>query len=172
MRPTVTLIQKQKTAKRKNHAHWVAHKHEIFVKRSMKKGKVKRLQRQNINSFATTELQINDIFTYLSINEKTNDEDIYESNNNNIASDVDFESECLIDLDEDKVILESENESEDFNEEEEIEEDLNEEQIAFGDDFFSMDNSTLLIRDYDEVVSCEILSYLFSFFRVIHISKF
>ncbi|CAF1518863.1 unnamed protein product, partial [Rotaria sordida] len=112
---------------------------------------LKRLQKRNFNHGELTDLKINDIFTYLSIDEKTNNEVAEEFDN--ATFDSDFENEYFGDIDEENVIHDSEDENgEDFEEKEMIEEDLCEEQILFGNEFFNMESSTMSTRDYDEII--------------------
>ncbi|CAF1457563.1 unnamed protein product [Rotaria sordida] len=151
MRPRVTFIQRQERVKRKNCAHWTAHKCQISLKRMQNKVNLKRLQKRNFNHGELTDLKINDIFTYLSIDEKTNNEVAEEFDS--ATFDSDFENEYFGDIDEENVIHDSEDENgEDFEEKEMIEEDLCEEQILFGNEFFNMESSTMSTRDYDEII--------------------
>ncbi|CAF2527123.1 unnamed protein product [Rotaria sp. Silwood2] len=162
MRPRVTFIHRQETVKRKNHAHWVANKCQISLKRMQKKVNVKRLQKRNFNHGELTDLKINDIFACLSSDEKTNNEAAEEFDNTTFDSD--FENEYFGDIDEENVIHDSEDENgEDFEENEMIEEELCEKQIKFGNEFFNMESSTMSTRDYDEIVSNKIYekTYLF-----------
>ncbi|CAF4609618.1 unnamed protein product [Rotaria sp. Silwood2] len=150
MRPRVTFIHRQETVKRKNHAHWVANKCQISLKRMQKKVNVKRLQKRNFNHGELTDLKINDIFACLSSDEKTNNEAAEEFDNTTFDSD--FENEYFGDIDEENVIHDSEDENgEDFEENEMIEEELCEKQIKFGNEFFNMESSTMSTRDYDEI---------------------
>jgi hypothetical protein len=153
MRPRVNVIQKQETVKRKNRAHWSTHKDDISITRMTNKGKLKRLQKEKFSSSSgSIALQINDIFNYLSISENTDDADFHDPGSE--ASDTDFEKEYFIDIDENYVTRDSEDGNEEgSNAEEEIETDLSEEQVIFGNEFFNMENQTILIRDYDELVS-------------------
>ncbi|CAF3493242.1 unnamed protein product, partial [Rotaria sp. Silwood2] len=84
----------------------------------------------------------------MSIEEKpndANDEDV-----DSFASDIDFENEYFVDVDEEDVIRDGEDESEDIIEEE-IEENLSEQQIKIRNEFFNMDESTLPIHEYNEL---------------------
>ncbi|CAF2943334.1 unnamed protein product [Rotaria sp. Silwood2] len=97
----------------------------------------------------------------MSIEEKpndANDEDV-----DSFASDIDFENEYFVDVDEEDVIRDGEDESEDIIEEE-IEENLSEQQIKIRNEFFNMDESTLPIHEYNELVSNRFLSYICSYF--------
>ena len=165
MRPKATFIQKQEAIRRKNRTHWLTHKYEISVRRMKNKANLKRLQKKsNITSDVLTNLNIDDVFSYLSIDENPIDADDADADSS--FSDVGLENEYFIDADEENVIQNDEDESEDFNEE--IEQGLSEEQMKFSNEFFNMEN-TIPIRDYDELVSNKFLVYTSSGLLVVYL---
>ena len=165
MRPKATFIQNQEAIRRKNRTHWLTHKYEISVRRMKNKANFKRLQKKsNITSNVLTNLNIDDVFSYLSIDE--NPIDAGDADADSSFSDVGLENEYFIDADEENGIQNDKDESEDFNEE--IEQGLSEEQMKFSNEFFNMEN-TIPIRDYDELVSNKFLVYTCSGLLVVYL---
>lgn len=160
MRPKASYTQKQETTRRKNHAHWSRHKEEISTKRVNNRTNLKRLQKSNIGSHELTNLSINDAFSYMSIEEKLNND--YGEEMDSFVSDTDFEDEYFA-ADDEEVIRNDEDQSEDIIEEE-IEANLNEEQVKIANEFFNVDESTIPIHEYNELVSNRFLSYIPYFF--------
>ncbi|CAF2233614.1 unnamed protein product [Rotaria magnacalcarata] len=164
MRPRVNFTKQEQRVKKKNHLHWSNHKHAILIKRMRNKVNVKRLQEQKCSHSELTDLKIDDVFAYLSINENINDKHVDDVDN--AAFDIDFYNEYFVDVDKEDVTQDDEDENEedseedenkeDSEEEEKIEEDLNEKQVKFGNEVFNMESSTIPIREYDDLVSNEI----------------
>ncbi|CAF4472826.1 unnamed protein product, partial [Rotaria sp. Silwood2] len=151
MRPRINFTKKNETVKRKNRVHWSNHKYEISTKRMRNKVNVKRLQEQKCSHGALTDLKIDDVFAYLSINENTNDEHADDFDNTDL--DIDFDNEYFADAGNKDVTDDDENENEeDSEEDEDIEGDLSEKQVKFGKEFFNMESSSIPIRDYDDLV--------------------
>ncbi|CAF4938290.1 unnamed protein product [Rotaria sp. Silwood1] len=116
------------------------------------KANVKRLQEQKCSHGALTDLKIDDVFAYLSINENTNDEHADDFDNTDLDIDFDFDNEYFADADNKDVTDDDENENEeDSEEDEDIESDLSEKQVKFGKEFFNMESSSIPIRDYDDL---------------------
>lgn len=150
MRPKASVTQKQEAVKRRNRTHWFNHKNQI-INRRKQQSLVKRLQWKNFNGNELKDFQIDDEFTYLSINENPNDVDGKDLNDT--ASDVEFENEYFADTDDNDDCHNSENEYDFYSSEDDVEENLNEEQMKFGNEFLNMPTWNESIRDYDEVVS-------------------
>ncbi|CAF4028969.1 unnamed protein product [Rotaria sp. Silwood1] len=156
MRPRINFTKKNETVKRKNRVHWSNHKYEISTKRMRNKANVKRLQEQKCSHGALTDLKIDDVFAYLSINENTNDEHADDFDNTDLDIDFDFDNEYFADADNKDVTDDDENENEeDSEEDEDIESDLSEKQVKFGKEFFNMESSSIPIRDYDDLCNNE-----------------
>lgn len=142
MRPKASAVQKRETTKKKNRAHYSTHKGEITTK---------RLKKRKLPGNQSRRLEINDIFTCLSINESISDRNT--PNFDDSVSDSDLEKNYFSDTEEDHGAHDSDVEStEDCSGEETDEEDLSEEQVTFANVFFDADDSALPTRDYDELV--------------------
>ncbi|CAF1448407.1 unnamed protein product, partial [Rotaria sordida] len=137
MRPKITSLKKKETAKRKNHEHYVTHKHEILAKRNIQTLELTYLQILNRNECETKDLKINEAFNYLSINETTN------NTNAELFDDSDFMDKYAADIEEDGIAFEDIHENE--YEEETIEDTLTEQQMEFGNEFINMEASAIPI---------------------------
>ncbi len=99
----------------------------------------KRLRKRELISNQASRLEINDIFTCLSINASPSDPHTPKSDDS--ASDTDSEKYYFFDTDEDHLGHDSDDESaEDWTEEETNEEDLSEEKVTFANEFLDLDD--------------------------------
>jgi hypothetical protein len=157
MRPKTTSLKKKETVKRKNHEHWLKHKHDILAKRNIQTLKLEQLQILDRNECEVNDVKVNDAFNYLSINKTTNDlnTELFDDDLN-----TDLMDRYVTGVDEDGVAFDDapddchQNEFEEEEEEEEdIEETLNEQQMEFAEECINMDTSAMSVREYDELVS-------------------
>ncbi len=153
MRPKTTSLKKKETVKRKNHEHWLKHKHQISAKRTIQTLKLEQLQILDHNECEVNNVKVNDAFNYLSINKTTNgiNTELFDDNLN-----VDFMDKYVTGLDEDGVAFDvapDDFHQNEYEEEEDIEETLTEQQMEFAEECINMDTSAISVREYDELVS-------------------
>jgi hypothetical protein len=168
MRPKTTSLKKKQAIKRKNHGHWLTHKHLILAKRNIQTLDLQQLPMRDRNENEMKDSEVNDEFNYLSINDIINsiNTELFADNLNNGLID-----ENVNEIDEDDIGFEDVSddfdknvyEQEDSYEQEQIEESLTEQQTEFADEFVNIDTSAIPVREYDELVSEKVLNIISSF---------
>ena len=116
MKPKKTVLEKQKTDRRKNRSHWSSHKEQIIRKRSLQKGKITASQLLDFHGAQVSEPQIDRILGGLNINEREKEMNIQSNNDEDLTDHLHLD-EYLSDVNELSVGIEesdrSDNEADD-----------------------------------------------------------